>query len=129
MAYYKFEAWRVSGDGNAVFPDEIIIDDEEEVVIHRKPKLIGNNIRQRSLAKPRRAMQQSMIQRLATIFCSLDKHSKILHHLLLTAKVIKLQRSQSVLKILFLLLALLSYVKILHNTNTIIIAICIQSYE
>lgn len=41
MAYYKFEAWRVSGDGNAVFPDEIIIDDEEEVVIHRKPKLIG----------------------------------------------------------------------------------------
>lgn len=42
MAYYKFEAWRVSGDGNAVFPDEIIIDDEEEVVIHRKPKLIGS---------------------------------------------------------------------------------------
>ncbi len=31
----------MSGDGNAVFPDEIIIDDEEEVVIHRKPKLIG----------------------------------------------------------------------------------------
>lgn len=38
---YEFEASRVSGDGNAVFPDEIIIDDEEEVVIHRKPKLIG----------------------------------------------------------------------------------------
>lgn len=37
---YEFEASRVSGDGNAVFPDEIIID-EEEVVIHRKPKLIG----------------------------------------------------------------------------------------
>ena len=42
MSYYKFEVWRVSGDGNAVFPDEIIIDDEEEVVIHRKPKLIGS---------------------------------------------------------------------------------------
>lgn len=41
MAYYTFEASRVSGDGNAIFPDEIIIDDEEEVVIHRKPKLIG----------------------------------------------------------------------------------------
>lgn len=41
MAYYIFEDWRVSGDGNAAFPDEIIIDDEEEVVIHRKPKLIG----------------------------------------------------------------------------------------
>ena len=38
---YEFEASRVSGDGNAVFPDEIIIDDEEEVLIHRKPKLIG----------------------------------------------------------------------------------------
>ena len=41
MAYYSFEASRFSGDGNAVFPDEIIIDDEEEVVIHRKPKIIG----------------------------------------------------------------------------------------
>ena len=42
MAYYTYTASRVSGDGNAVFPDEIIIDDEEEVVIHRKPKLIGS---------------------------------------------------------------------------------------
>lgn len=42
MAYYEFEASRVSGNGNAVFPDEIIIDDEEEVVILRKPKLIGS---------------------------------------------------------------------------------------
>lgn len=41
MAYYSFKASRVSGDGNAVFPDEIIIDDEVEVVIHRKPKIIG----------------------------------------------------------------------------------------
>lgn len=29
---YEFEACRVSGDGNTVFPDELIIDDEEEVV-------------------------------------------------------------------------------------------------
>lgn len=35
-----FTACRISGDGNAVFPDEIIIDEDEEVVIHRKPKLI-----------------------------------------------------------------------------------------
>ncbi len=42
MSYYHFSASRVSGDGNAIFPDEIIIDDEEEVVIHRKPKLIGS---------------------------------------------------------------------------------------
>ncbi|MBR3884751.1 MAG: PH domain-containing protein [Bacteroidaceae bacterium] len=42
MSYYRFEACRVSGDGNAIFPDEIIIDDEQEVVIHRKPKIIGS---------------------------------------------------------------------------------------
>ncbi|MBP5507804.1 MAG: hypothetical protein J6Y23_08180 [Prevotella sp.] len=38
---YKFYASRVSGDGNSVFPDEIIIDDEEEVLIYRKPRVIG----------------------------------------------------------------------------------------
>lgn len=38
---YEFEACRVSGGGNTVFPDELIIDDEDEVVIHRKPRLIG----------------------------------------------------------------------------------------
>ncbi len=41
MKHY-FTACRVSGDGNAVFPDEIIIDDEEEVLIYRKPRLIGS---------------------------------------------------------------------------------------
>lgn len=39
---YRFYASRVSGDGNAVFPDEIIIDDEEEVLIFRKPHVIGS---------------------------------------------------------------------------------------
>ena len=38
---YEFTACRVSGDGHAVFPDEIIIDDEEEVLIYRKPRVIG----------------------------------------------------------------------------------------
>ena len=38
---YKFTACRVSGDSNVVFPDEIIIDDEEEILIHRKPRVIG----------------------------------------------------------------------------------------
>ena len=41
MSYYTFEACRVSGDGNAIFPAEIIIDEEEEVLAYRKPKLIG----------------------------------------------------------------------------------------
>ena len=42
MARYEFEANRVSGDGNAIFPDKIIIDTDEELVIFRKPKLIGS---------------------------------------------------------------------------------------
>lgn len=40
MAYYEFTASRVSGDGNAVFPDKIIIDDD--FVIYRKSRLIGH---------------------------------------------------------------------------------------
>lgn len=39
---YEFEASRVSGDDNAVFPDQIIIDDEDELVVFRKPRLIGS---------------------------------------------------------------------------------------
>lgn len=42
MSRYEFEASRVSGNGNTIFPDEIIIDDVEEVLIHRKPRLIGS---------------------------------------------------------------------------------------
>lgn len=36
---YHFTASRVSGDGNAIFPDEIIIDDDN--VTYRKAKVIG----------------------------------------------------------------------------------------
>lgn len=36
---YEFTASRVSGDGNAVFPDKLIITDE--FVIYRKPRVIG----------------------------------------------------------------------------------------
>lgn len=37
---YRFEASRVTG-GNAVFPDQIIIDENAQTVIYRKGKLIG----------------------------------------------------------------------------------------
>ena len=36
---YKYTASRVSGDGNAVFPDKLIITDE--YVIYRKARVIG----------------------------------------------------------------------------------------
>ena len=37
---YHFSASRISGDGNSVFPDEIIID--EKSVTYRKQKVIGS---------------------------------------------------------------------------------------
>ena len=37
---YHFSASRVTG-GNAVFPDQIIIDDQKETVTYRKKQLIG----------------------------------------------------------------------------------------
>lgn len=37
--YRTFTASRISGDGNAVFPDEIILKDD--CLIYRKPRLIG----------------------------------------------------------------------------------------
>ena len=41
MSHYRFEANRISGDDNVLFPDVIIIDDEEEYLIYRKSKVIG----------------------------------------------------------------------------------------
>lgn len=38
MAYY-FTACRITGNGNAVFPDEIII--EDDCVIYRKGQIVG----------------------------------------------------------------------------------------
>ena len=40
MSYYHFTASRVTG-GNTVFPDEIIIDDEEQKLTYRKGQIIG----------------------------------------------------------------------------------------
>ncbi len=37
---YRFEASRVTG-GNIVFPDQILIDVDNEILIYRKKKLIG----------------------------------------------------------------------------------------
>lgn len=37
--YYEFTASRISGDGNAVFPDKLIITDDG--VIYRKGRVIG----------------------------------------------------------------------------------------
>jgi hypothetical protein len=40
MAYH-FTASRISGDGNAIFPDKIIIDTDENRVTYQKGTLLG----------------------------------------------------------------------------------------
>jgi hypothetical protein len=45
-------------------------------------------------------MQQNVVQWFTTIFGSLDKHLQILHHLLLTAKVVEGQWAQGILEFL-----------------------------
>ena len=37
----EFTACRVSGDGNAIFPDKIIVDSFRKELIYRKPRIIG----------------------------------------------------------------------------------------
>ena len=56
--YYEFTAYRVSGDGNALFPDKIIIDGDS--VIYRKGRVIG--------------YKEMTIKRRAIGSVSLDKH-------------------------------------------------------
>ena len=55
---YHFSASRVSGDGNAVFPDEIIIDGD--TVTYRKSRIIGR--------------KETKISLSAISSVSLDKH-------------------------------------------------------
>ena len=55
---YEYTAYRVSGDGNALFPDKIIIADD--YVIYRKGRIIG--------------YKETMINRSAIGSVTLDKH-------------------------------------------------------
>ena len=81
-------------------------------------QLVGNDIAQSGLSQSRRTVQQRMVERLAAIFGSLDKHFKVLHHLLLTAEVGEAQRTQCVLELLFAQdRTFLPYVKIVCHYN------------
>ena len=42
MSRYHFFAFRISEKDNILFPDEIIIDDEEQKLIYRKGQIIGH---------------------------------------------------------------------------------------
>ena len=53
-------------------------------------QLVGYDVAQCGLAQSGRAVQQCVVEGLATIFRCLDKHLKVFHHLLLSAEVAEL---------------------------------------
>ena len=44
-------------------------------------------------------MEQGVVKRLATVFRSVNEHAEVLHHLLLAAEIVEVQRAQSLLKL------------------------------
>ena len=80
------------------------------------PKLVGDDVRQRGLAQPRRSVEQRVVEALAAPLCRLNKHPQILNNLLLSVEVLKALGPQGSLEILVRLLSLIAYVKIFfHN--------------
>ena len=63
-------------------------------------QLVGDDVRQRGLAKARRAVKQRVVERFATVFRSLDKDFKVVNHGLLSAEISEMQRPQRVLEVL-----------------------------
>ena len=61
-------------------------------------------------------MQESVVERFATILGSLNEHFQVLHHFLLSAEVAESQRSEGVLKVLLApLYLLLAYIEIFFH--------------
>lgn len=56
-------------------------------------EFVGDDVRQGGLTKSWRAVKQRVVERFATIFCSLNKHLEVLYDALLTAEVVELQRA------------------------------------
>ena len=75
-------------------------------------QLVGDDVAQRCLSQARRAMQQCMVKGFPTKTSSLHKHTQVLHHLCLSAEIVKPQRAQGIFEVLVLRVSLFSYVKI-----------------
>ena len=64
-------------------------------------QLVGNDIWKRCFSQSGRSVQQDMVECFATQACRLHKDAKVFHHLILSAKVLKTQRPECILKIPF----------------------------
>ena len=63
------------------------------------PQFVGNDIAECRFSQSGRAVKQHMVQRLATQAGSFYKYAQIVHHLVLPAEILKIQRTESVLEI------------------------------
>ena len=64
-------------------------------------EFVGDDIAEGGLSQSGRTVEQGVVERLATVFGSLDKHFQVFHHLALPTEIVEFQRSQCILKILF----------------------------
>ena len=62
-------------------------------------------------------MKEGVVERFSSEMSSLNKHGQVLHHLALSAEVVKLQWTERILKVLVLVGALFSYVKIFFHLS------------
>ena len=62
-------------------------------------QFVGNDVAQRGLAQPGRAVEQGVVERFAAQACRLDKHLKVVHHLVLSAEVAELKGAERVLEV------------------------------
>ncbi len=96
-------------------------------------ELVGHNLRQSSLAEAGRAVQQHVVERLASHAGGRHKHPQVLDYLVLTAERVKLRRTQRLFKVGVAVLAALrgAYVKVfthLGSTGELLILLCLLSF-
>ena len=62
-------------------------------------QLVGNDVRKCRLAQSRRAVQQGVVERFATVFGSFYEHLEVFHNLLLPAEVAEAKRPEGVFEV------------------------------
>ncbi len=64
-------------------------------------QLVGDNVGEGGLAQSWRTMQQGVVERFASVSGCLHKYAEVVHHLFLSAEIVKRQGSEGILVVLF----------------------------
>ena len=67
-------------------------------------------------------MEKRVVERFAAVFCGLDEHLEVFHHLALSAEIIEFERAEGVFKVFLgrVEVLLFSYVKVFCHSIVII---------